>query len=192
MKRIMLLVAFLCFILAGCGANLAPKNPGDGPFVVGNLVRVEPPEGFTPMEYNDVLAADGMYYATWSMGEAQPYTNEDGDNAEIFDVQAYLVLSEKTSAENAQGALDEVLEMANSRYQVESTATETYGNQTYTVLTYRYDSDTNPYTAGAAAYGVRGNCLINVEVSCLESGANPLALLEDFLGCCYYLDEEEN
>lgn len=192
MKRMILLAALLCFLLAGCARDIGPAELGDGPLLIGNLIRVDAPEGFSPMEYNDVLAADGMYYATWSMGEAQPYTNEDGDSAEVFDAQAYLVLSEKTSAENAQGALDEVLEMANSRYQVESTATETYGNQTYTVLTYRYDSDTNPYTAGAAAYGVRGNCLINMEVSCLESRANPLALLEDFLGCCYYLDEEEN
>lgn len=192
MKRIILLVTLLCFALAGCGADLTPESPGDGPLVVGNRIRVDPIEGFTPMEYNDVLAADGMYYATWSMGEAKPYTNEDGDEAEVFDAQAYLVLSEKTSAENAQGALDEMLELANSRYQVESTSTETYEGQPYTVLTFRYLADTNPYAVGAAAFGIRGSCLVNVEVSCLEDGPDPLELLEDFLHGWTYLDEEGN
>lgn len=192
MKRSILLIILLCLVLAGCGADIDPAVPGDGPLVVGSLIEVDAPGELTPMEYNDVLAADGMYYATWSMGEARAYTNEDGDDAEVFDSQVYLVLSEKTSAENAQGALDEVLEMAGSRYEVRSTSTETYGGQEYTVITYEYISETNPYSVGAAAFGVRGSCLINVEVSSLEGPADPLTLLGDFLRCCRYLDEEGN
>lgn len=187
MKRSILLIILLCLVLAGCAEDLSPAKLGDGPLLVGNLIEVNAPKRLTPMEYNDVLAADGMYYATWSMGEAQPHTNEDGEEAKIFDAQVYLVLSEKTSTENAQSALDEVLEMANSHYQVESVSTETYEDQFYTILTYRYGSDTNPYTIGAAAYGVRGNCLVNVEVSCLEGGSDPLTLLGDFLHGCHYI-----
>lgn len=192
MKKILALAGLLCLLLAGCVEEMGPTKPGNGPLLVGNFVRVDVPREIEPMEYNDVLAADGMYYATWSVGEAQPYTNEDGDEAEIFDAQVYLVLSEKTSAENAAEALDEVLKMANSRYQVKSTVSEDYGGQNYTIITYRYLSETNPYTLGAAAFAVRGNRLINVEVSCQESTEDPLALLVDFLEGCRYTDEEDN
>lgn len=192
MKKILALAGLLCLFLTGCAEEMGPAKPGDGPLLVGNFVRVDVPREIRPMEYNDVLAADGMYYAAWSVGESQPYTNEDGDEAEIFDAQVYMVLSEKTSAENAAVALDEMLEMASSRYHVESTVSEDYLGQNYTVITYRYLSETNPYAAGAAAFAVRGDRLINVEVSCREETDDPLALLRDFLEGCRYTDEEDN
>lgn len=192
MKKVLALAGLLCLMLTSCVEEMGPTKPDDGPLLVGDFVRVDVPRDIRPMEYNDVLAADGMYYATWSVGEAQPYTNEDGDDAEIFDAQVYLVLSEKTNAENAAGALDEMLEMANSRYQVESTASEDHHGQRYTIITYCYLSETNPYAVGAAAFAVRGDHLINVEVSCQEGGSDPLALLGDFLEGCYYTDEEDN
>lgn len=192
MKRIILLTALLCLALAGCVEDIGPAKPGDGPLLVGDFVEVEAPAGFAPMEYNDVLAADGIYYATWSLGEARPFTNEDGGDAEIFDAQIYLLLSEKTSPENARAEADELLELAKSRYQVDSITEETYDGQRYTILTYRYASDTNPYATGAAAYGVRGSHVLNVEVSALEGGEDPLTPLGDILYKCRYMDEEEN
>lgn len=187
MKKLVIAIAVLCLMLTGCGAELEPAaRPGPGPVTVGNFVEVDAPPEYVSMEYNDVLAADGIYYATWSVGEAKPYTNEDGDDAEIFDIQVYFLLSEKTSLENAQATADELLELAKSRYQIKSTSEESYDGQTYTILTYRYHSDTNPYATGAAAYGVRGSHVVNVEVSALEDGGDPLSSLGDILRSCHY------
>lgn len=187
MRKIIFALIILCLLLTGCGADLGPaSSPGPGPVLVGNFVEVDAPPEYVPMEYNDVLAADGIYYATWSVGKAKPYTNEDGEDAEIFDTQVYFLLSEKTSPENARAEVEELLELAQSRYQVESTGEETYDGQTYTVLSYRYDSDTNPYATGAAAYGVRGNHVVNVEVSALENGGDPMTALGDILRNCHY------
>lgn len=189
MKKMIFILAALCLLLAGCAGELDPASkPGPGPLLVGDFVEVEAPAGFEPMEYNDVLAADGIYYATWSLGDAQPFTNEDGEDAEIFDTQIHFLLLEKTSPEHAQSAVDELLEMANSHYIVENTSEETYDGQRYIILTYRYDSDTNPYAAGAAAYGVRGSHVVNVEVSSLEGGEDPLTPLGDVLYHCHYME----
>jgi len=144
-------------------------------------MEVDAPEGFTPMEYSDVLAADGVYYATWAKGEGRPYTNGDGEEAEVYDAQIYLLLSEKSSPENAQASLDELMELARSRYQIESTSTETCNGQDYTVMSFRYEAEDNPYAQGAAAYGARGGCAVNVEVSSVEGGPDPLTALRDFL-----------
>ena len=71
---------------------------------VGNVIGIDTPEGLTPRENNDALTANGMYYATWSIGEAEPYTNEDGDEAQLYDAQVYVLLAGYNKAEKAKSS----------------------------------------------------------------------------------------
>lgn len=191
-KGICLLLAALCLCLTGCTPP-PPEKAADGGgwdeswVTVGGVLGVDTPEGLTARENNDSLSANGMFYATWSMGEGEPYTNEDGDEATLYDAQIYVLLAGYTPAEKAESTLDEWIGMAENRYTVENRTEQTCNGQPFTVLDYSYDSDTNPYDRGMAAYGVYRNYAICVELSCRESFTGDEAeLMAEFLEHCHY------
>ena len=121
------------------------------------------------------------------MGEAVPYTNADGDEAQLYDAQVYLLLSGSTSADLAEDALAQWQEMARQQYVVEGTDTQTHNGQGFTVITYTFDSETNPYARGASAYGVYRNYAVSVEFTCRQDFDGDAAqLLARFLDSCHY------
>ncbi len=184
------LCGLLC--LTGCGAP-APDTAADGTawdeswVTVGNVIGVETPTGMTFRENSDALSAKGMYYTTWSIGEGSPTVNEDGEDAQVYDAQVYLLLAGYDDAAKAEDAASEWLDMASKQYAVEKTASETYNGQAFTVITYTYTSETNPYSRGASAFGAYGNFAVNVELSCQEEfdGSAP-EILANFLEHCHY------
>lgn len=188
------LVLALCALLtlAGCGPA-APQKAADGLdwdenwVTVGNILGVDTPGGLEPRENSDALSAKGMYYATWSIGEAEPYVNADGEDAEIYDTQVYLLLAGYDAAEKAEDAAAEWLEMASEQYQVEHTFEAEHNGQTYSAVTYTCASETNPYARGASAFGAYGNYAISVEIQCREeSDTDPRGLMDSFLQNCHY------
>lgn len=190
--RVFICLLAACGLLAGC-AQPIPRQAADGAaweedwVSVGNVLGVDTPEGLTPRENNDALTASGMYYAAWSTGEAEPYTNEDGDAALLYDAQVHVLLAGYNEAGKAEDGAAEWLEMASSRYAIEETSSETYNGQAFTVITYTYESDTNPYARGASAFGVYRNYAISVELSCREEfGGGAREILADFLSNCHY------
>ena len=194
MKRGRGIAAWICCLLwlAGCSQPV-PRQAADGAawrgdwVTVGNVVGVETPEGMTPRENNDALAANGMHYATWSCGEAEPYVNEDGGGAQIYDAQVYLLLAGYDGAGKAEDSAAKWLDMAASQYAVEDTGEEVYNGQAFTVVTYAYKSETNPYARGASAFGVYRNYAVSVELSCRDGfGGDPREMLADFLRNCHY------
>ena len=195
MKRtaVCLLIAALCLGLAGCASPPAPERAADGAewgegwVTVGGVVGVDTPGGMTSRENNEALAAKGMYYAAWSMGEGEPYTNEDGGEATLYDAQVYLLLSGGKSAEEAENTLTQWQELAKQQYVVEETDTQTHNGQEFTVITYSFDSETNPYARGVSAYGVYRNYAVNVELACQEDlDVNLEELMGQFLDNCHY------
>jgi len=186
------LAAMLC--LAGC-AQPVPARAADGAawsgewVSVGNILGVDAPDGLVLRENNDALAANGMYYATWSIGEAEPYVNADGEDAELYDAQFYLLLAGYGAAEKAEEAAAEWLRMAGERYEVEETSRETCNGQSFAVITYTYASETNPYARGASAFGVYRNYAVSVELSCRESfDGDARTALTDFLENIHYAE----
>lgn len=191
--RILFLIAALCLTLAGCGAGLPPEKAADGLdwsgdwVTVGSIVGVDTPEGLTPRENNEVLAANGMYYATWSIGEGEPFTNEDGDEVELYEAQIYLLLSGCKSVEEAENTLAQWQELAKQQYVVGETDTQTHNGQDYTVITYTFDSEDNPYARGASAFGLYRNYAVSAELTCREEFDGDAAeLLAGFLENCHY------
>lgn len=181
-----------CICLAGCAQSI-PRQAADGAawdehwVSVGNVIGIDTPKGLTPQENNDALTANGMYYATWSIGEAEPYTNEDGDEAQLYDAQVYVLLAGYNKAEKAKSRAAEWMDMASSQYAIEETSAETYNGQEFTVINYTYESDTNPYARGASAFGVYRNYAISVELSCREKfDGSAQEILAGFLSNCHY------
>ena len=189
----LLLAGALCLCLAGCGTVLLPEKAADGLdwdknwVTVGEIVGVDTPDGMDHRENNDALAANGMYYATWSIGGGSAYTNEDGDEAQVYDAQIYLLLGGYKSVEEAENTLTQWKDMAGLQYVVDQTGPETHNGQDFTVIAYSFDSETNPYARGASAFGVYRNYAISVELTCLEGYDGDAAqLLSRFLDNCHY------
>ncbi|MDE7243538.1 MAG: hypothetical protein K2O18_06120 [Oscillospiraceae bacterium] len=194
MKKLaaLLLTGAMGLCLAGCGQNI-PVAAADGAewddnwVTVGGIVGVETPAGLDSRENNDTLGANGMYYATWSSGEAEPYVNEDGKDTDLYDAQVYLLLAGSKSAGGAEESAAEWVEMASERYNIGTTSAETYNGQEFTVITYTFSSETNPYTYGASAFGVYRNYAVSAEVSCRESyDGDAKTVLAGFLENCHY------
>ena len=195
MKRTALgvLAAALCLALAGCAALPAPERAADGQdwneewIAVGGVVGVDTPDGITFRENNEALAANGMYYATWSMGEGEPYTNTDGEEATLYDAQVYLLLGGYKSEEEARDAAAQWQEMAQAQYTVGETAEAAYNGQRFSFITYTFDGETNPYAWGASAFGVYRNYAISLELACREGfDGDAEELLAQFLDHCHY------
>lgn len=184
------LLSVLC--LSGCG-KAAPPRAADGAtwsedwITLGNVIGVDTPEGLTARENSDILSTKGMYYATWSAGDAAPYVNKDGEDAQLYDAQLYFLLAGYDSTSKAEESTEEWLTMASEQYAVEDTSTAACNGQAFTIITYTYTSEDNPYARGVSAFGTYGNYAVSVELSCQERfGGNALELLEDFLEHCHY------
>ena len=179
-----------CVCLAGCAQ--VPAAAADGAawsddWITVGIIGVDTPAGIDHQENSDAIALTGMYYATWSIGEAEPYTNEDGDEARLYDAQIYLLLAGYDATEKAEENMTEWQAMANDRYAVDQTLSTTCNGQDFSVLTYAFNSETNPYARGASAFGVYRNYAVSVELSCRESfTGDPLEILTDFLEHCHY------
>lgn len=190
---ITLISGILCLCLTGCGTVLLPEKAADGLdwdkswVTVGSIVGVDTPDGMEPQENNDALEAQGMAYASWSIGEAASFINADGDEAQLYDAQVYLLLSGSRSAEQAENTLAQWQEMARQRYIIDGTSTQTHNGQEFTVITYLFGSETNPYARGASAYGVYRNYAVCVELVCQQYFDGDAAqLLAQFLERCHY------
>lgn len=192
MKRILfplLLAALIC--LTACQPIPTATSDGgswdDDWITIGGIVGVDTPTGIDPLENSDTLSLQGMYYATWSIGASEPYTNEDGNDVQLYDAQIYFLLAGYDTAEKAGENAVEWQSMADERYTVSETLTQTCGGQEFTVLAYSFDSDTNPYANGVSAFGIYRNYAISVELSCREGfTGDPLEILTDFLNHCHY------
>lgn len=190
--NILVMLLVISIVLSGC-VRLPPEKAADGLdwnenwVTVGYVLGVDTPVGLTPQENNEALSANGMYYATWSIGKATPYVNAEGEDATLFDAQVYVLLAGADSAEKAEGTMENWLTMAQGQYDVNQTTTEVCNGQAFAVITYTYASEDNPYSCGASAFGVYRNYAISVELSCQKDfSGDPQEILLDFLNHCHY------
>ena len=165
------LAAVLC---TGCGVKdedlkSDPLVNADGTAPVGKtLVAPAPPEDFTLLDNKDILAANGLYYASWVSGEPQPYENSEEKTVDLYDAQLTLVVQENKTEEKAASAVEGWQALAQQNYTISDTQTLTAAGQEYTVIQFTYQDESNPYAFGVAAFGQKGTSAIEWELSCQE------------------------
>ncbi len=138
-------------------------------------------------DYKEALAGDGLYYASWRIGESEPYENSDGDIVDLYDAQLYLLMEEFANNEKAQENMDTWLGKGRSNYKVSTEEEIVYNGQTYLVLTYTFQNENNPYARGMSAFAVRDNLAVCAELTCQEDFTEDLkTILTDFLENCTY------
>ena len=196
MKRAISLALLAVLLLSGCAARNGPTNEelgwGRDWARVGVLLGVEPADGFTLRENIDAMGIYGLYYATWTAGEGRDYTNADGDKAQIYDAQIYVLLQQNKNADAARAALEDWIARERETYETGETLTETCAGQEFDLIPLLRAGEDNPYTHGAAAFAARDGWAISVELLCRDSFApDARACLTQFLSGLHYSDEQE-
>ena len=90
MKRFIVCLLTLCLLLTGC-TKTTPEQAADGTAwneswtTLGGVLGVEEPgHDLTLQDNKDALSITDMYLASWTIGEGEPYTNEDGDGVVLY------------------------------------------------------------------------------------------------------------
>lgn len=191
-KAAILCTLMLCLMLSACGGKLPEKTAEGGAWnkdwtTIGSVLGVEPMDGWTVQRNEDVLAAEGTFYASWTKGEAISYTNENGDEVTTYDAQIHLVVMELETAADAEKTAAQWQALAEERYPDMEKSNGEYARQSLQIATFSFPQGSGPASKGASATGIRGNLAIQVDVVTLEDfSQEPLNVLEDFLEHCHY------
>lgn len=193
-KYLFYILCVVC-ILTGCAhaSFLSPETKEDawtdsGFITIGhNLTVHNIDNGMTLLENIDVLSADGLYYATWTMGDAEPYENSEGETVDLYDAHLYLLLGEFPTSQKALDNSNKWIAAAETNYEVLSKEEIVCKEQPYTLLTYNCISDENPYAHGVSAFGVCQDSAVCIELTCRETFEEDIkTILIDFLNNCTY------
>lgn len=178
--------------LSGCSSY--PEQAADGtPWdpdwtMLGSVLGAEEPgNGFSLLENYSVLTGEDIYYATWVAGEPSAYTNEDGEDVDVYDAQLYLLAVGCADESYALQNQEDWIARQQETYTVTETWSETRNGQEYTLLAYECGSETNPYQRGVSAFTVYGNYAISAELACrAEFTGQEREILLRFLDGCHY------
>ncbi len=137
----------------------------------------------------DVLASDGLYYATWVAGNSVDHINADGATVDLYDTQLHLLLGEYPTEENAQANADNWLAATMKNYDVNLEEDVLCGSVSYHVISYDCEDGTNPYDRGISAFTANGKDAVCAELTCVEEFDGDLrTILLNFLEHCDYTD----
>lgn len=188
MKRIWIWALVAVLLLSGCTSGETRHPEWDASWVpMGDAFAVEPMEGFSLNESNDMLSPAGLYYATWTCGEERGFVNADGEDATVYDAQIYALLKECSDTEQARQELAAWIAREKESYGAAETEIKSFSGQEFEILPLISGDKSNPYGYGAAAFAVRGDCAISVELVCSDRfTADPQAVLAQFLSGFHY------
>ncbi len=183
MKRAFFLILALMMLLSGCAKQAVLPEDWEADWtVVSSRLAAEPLEGFELKEINDALAVSGIYYATWASGKAREHVNEEGETAEVYDAQVYVLSQDFRNADAARKEAGGWTERAGTIYQVGEPEILTLNDQEFTLLPLLSGSETNPYRHGYAAWTVREDTAVWVELLSTDNWQGDLrATLVSFL-----------
>lgn len=193
--KYLLCILCIALILTGCSytALLSREKKEDtwadsGFLSIGHNLTIQNTDNrLTLLDNMDVLSGEGLYYATWTMGTAEPYENSDGNTVDLYDAQLYLVLGEFQNSTSAKDNMDKWLTAGKNNYEILSEEEITCNGQPYSLITYNCVSENNPYHRGISAFGICGSNAVCIELTCRENFEEDLRdILINFLDNCTY------
>lgn len=186
-----LLIGLIIILITGCVYVFSSNKTGSGEDVdnltVGHSLEINDiDDSFKLIDNNSILAADGLYYVSWGIGETNLY-GEGDDAAELYDATLYLILGESKSNESARDNMNSWYDAALSNYDVLEEEAVTINGQEYAVITYNYLSGSF-YTHGVSAFGTFENNAVCIELTgCEKFNEDLKTILTGFLGNCSYV-----
>lgn len=190
-KKITALLLMLCLLLGGCSLPEPPETAADGtPWsdewtTLGAVLGVENVEGWKQQRNEDVLAAEGMYFASWIWGEAE--RNAEGES--VYPAQVFLVLSECETEQEAEALAAQWQELVEENYAAEPAHTLECATGSFTMIPYSCPEDSDTFSHGMSAIGMVGDRAVNLEISCMEGvSVDPEQTLTAFLNGFHFAD----
>lgn len=187
---------FAVILLTGCSVISSALNEKEtentwetSDYVkVGDVLTVQKSDSrLSLLDNKDALSSDGLFYCTWTIGNSEPYENSEGNTVDLYDAQLYLLLGEFVNSQKAQENMDDWLASAKNKYELIKEEEITCNGQKYTLITYSYINESNPYARGASAFGVYESNAVCVELACRDIFTDdPESILTDFLNNCTY------
>lgn len=187
---------FAVILLTGCSVISSALNEKEtentwetSDYVkVGDVLTVQKSDSrLSLLDNKDALSSDGLFYCTWTIGNSEPYENSEGNTVDLYDAQLYLLLGEFVNSQKAQENMDDWLASAKNKYEFIKEEEITCNGQKYTLITYSYINESNPYARGASAFGVYESNAVCVELACRDIFTDdPESILTDFLNNCTY------
>jgi len=180
-------------LLCGCSKS-APAKAADGTawsedwITLGNVLGVEEPgNGLILRDNKDALSVSDMYLASWTIGDATPYVNEDGDEVALYPARLDVLVYGCKSGDAADQTVSDWSARQAETYDVADAGEQSHNGQNYIISAYTCKSEANPYGRGISAFGVYGNYAVSIELNCLESfPGDEAAILTGFLESCHY------
>lgn len=193
-RKYFLLTLCIALLLTGCASLSSLSGEEDnswtdsGFITVGkNLTIQNTDDRLTLLNNMDTLSAEGLYYAAWSIGSSEPYENSEGNTVDLYDAQIYLLMREHTNPEKAQNTLDEWLNAGKTNYNISGEEIIDCNGQSYSLITYTFVNEDNPYDRGISAFGICGKNALCIELTCQEDFDMDLRdIMIHFLESCTY------
>lgn len=176
-------------LLTGCSfSSDAQPETDSSSITLGSCLEIKNVDSRLTLRDNmDALAADGLYYASFTMGDSIPFENSDGDTVDLYDARLYLLAGQFRDSESSLQNMESWLEAAKSNYQILDEQKVSCGGNSYLMLTYNCVNESNPYARGVSAFGAFGDTAVCIELTCREDFDGDLyAILTDFLEGCSY------
>ena len=130
-----------------------PEADENGMFIIGNNISAPHDPGRLALnEYNEALAANGFYYATWTSGTPSKITNSEGEDALLYPVQLYMLTYEGTNPDDAGSKAAGWLAQARNNYKITSETIYKANGREYVILEYTPKDSSNPYAKGCSAF----------------------------------------
>ena len=191
MKYFTILLVLFSMLLTGC--SKVPTNAELGWeedwYRAGELLGVEPLDGFELNESGDILSVNGVYYDTWVSGDEREYVNSDGKTSKIYDAQIYLLTELCRSEELAKEEAASWIAREKLSYETEDISSAEYNGVRFELLPLLSSGEDNPYTHGVSAFASHGAWAICVEFLCSESfEGEPHEIIEQFLNGLHYIE----
>ena len=181
MKRFMLGLLLACLLLAGCGSP-DPHPEWDKLARADNLLAAETPQGFSLNESKGALSLNGVYYFTWTLGSGTTITNAEGEDAQVYDCQIYLLAAQCADLAAAEKSVSEWIGLEQKHYSAGEERTITAPSGAFQCLTLQPQKGNSPFTAGAAAFLARKDAAISVEIFAANDFTGDLSeILAEFL-----------
>ncbi len=188
--KIYYFLLFICIILL-TGCSFSSLSEDSSHLTIGNSMEVNTIDSdLILLDNMDTLATDGLYYASWGIGEKEPYETSEGKTIDLYDAQIYLLLGEYANDETAQQNMNSWFTGAKANYEVLNEETITYNDQTYSLITYTFKNKNNPFIQGISVFTVSNNSTICIELTCGKNFKEDLkTVLLDFLNKCSYVKD---
>ncbi len=192
--KFLICIFCLSLLLTGCSQSLSEPEPledtwSDSGYVkIGHDLTINNSDNrLTLLENRDTLSAEGLYYATWTIGDPTSFENSDGDTVDLYDAHLYLLLGEYPSADQALTNMNKWLAAGRTNYDILTEEEITCNGQDYTMLSYQFSGADNPYERGISVFGVFDNNAICIELTCQEHFQEDLrTIIIPFLDHCIY------